>query len=334
MKQGVHYLSIDTDDSGDWDTKEVKLREKLAKNLPDRMTYEKLVEGLKQGKYRKVVVATGAGISVSAGIPDFRCPKTGLYANLQGYDLPRPESMFDLEYFSQKPQAFYRLANDFLDTSKFMPTPTHHFIKLLENKGLLQLNLTQNIDNLESKAGISPDKLVQAHGANVGASCARCKRLYSRSKLDKAFKTQTILQCDGKFKPHSYYEDEVDCKGFIKPNIVFFGEPLPEHYFKGMSVVRNDDKKPQDGFDLMIICGTALAVKPFSKIADAGPKETPKVLFNMENTEVNGYDFDDPAEHPQRMLVKGKCDETIWQLCRDLGWDRELQQLIEECQAK
>ena len=88
---------------------------------------------MKAGTFKKIVVCTGAGISVSAGIPDFRSPTTGLYSNLEkmGYKLPSPESIFSLDYFCDKPEAFYKLANDFLDCSKFDPTPTHHFIKLL-----------------------------------------------------------------------------------------------------------------------------------------------------------------------------------------------------------
>jgi len=57
------------------------------------------VAGLKDGKFNKVVVMTGAGISVSAGIPDFRSPNTGLYSKLKEYDLPYPEAIFTLEYF-------------------------------------------------------------------------------------------------------------------------------------------------------------------------------------------------------------------------------------------
>jgi len=92
-----------------------KLREKIKEKAERAFTYEKLVKGLKEGKFKKIVVATGAGISVSAGIPDFRSPKTGLYQNLEKYDLPTPESIFDIAYFNEKPEAFYQLANEFLD---------------------------------------------------------------------------------------------------------------------------------------------------------------------------------------------------------------------------
>ena len=93
---------------------------------------------------------TGAGISVSAGIPDFRSPKTGLYDNLQKYDLPTPQSIFEMDFFNSKPQAFYQLADEFLDCEKFKATPTHYFIELLQKKKVLQYLLTQKIDNLEA----------------------------------------------------------------------------------------------------------------------------------------------------------------------------------------
>ena len=69
-----------------------------------------LVNGLKSGKFKNILVMTGAGISVSCGIPDFRSPKTGIYANLAEYDLPTPESLFTLEYFIKRPEAFYKFA--------------------------------------------------------------------------------------------------------------------------------------------------------------------------------------------------------------------------------
>ena len=66
-------------------------------------TYDKFIDGLKTNKFKKIVIMTGAGISVSAGIPDFRSPGTGLYDNLQEYDLPNPQAIFDINFFKEKP---------------------------------------------------------------------------------------------------------------------------------------------------------------------------------------------------------------------------------------
>ena len=81
-----------------------------------------------------------------------RTPGTGLYDNLQKYDLPSPQSIFELEYFRERPDAFYRLCAE-LWPGRFSPTPTHHFIRLLEKQGKLARCYTQNIDSLESAAG-------------------------------------------------------------------------------------------------------------------------------------------------------------------------------------
>jgi NAD-dependent deacetylase sirtuin 2 len=106
------------------------------------------LQELERAKEASVVVLAGAGISVSAGIPDFRTPGTGLYSNLQKYDLPSPESIFDIAYFREKPQAFCTLCTE-MWPDNFAPTPAHFFIKLLEQKGILKRCFTQNIDTLE-----------------------------------------------------------------------------------------------------------------------------------------------------------------------------------------
>ncbi|KNE59627.1 hypothetical protein AMAG_03883 [Allomyces macrogynus ATCC 38327] len=92
------------------------------------------------------------GISTSAGIPDFRSPGTGLYANLQKYNLPEPEDMFCADYFEENPDPFFTLAKE-MYPGQFKPTRTHHFLKLLNDKSLLRRILTQNIDALENMAG-------------------------------------------------------------------------------------------------------------------------------------------------------------------------------------
>lgn len=187
----------------------------IIKDMPV-FSYKKLVEGLKEKKFKKIVFMTGAGISVSAGIPDFRSPGTGLFNNLKKYDLPYPEAIFDLGYFQTKPDAFYSLAQTFLDLNVYEATPAHHFAKLLHNKEMMRYYLTQNIDNLESKADFKAEDVIQAHGANFGATCAnqKCLKKADRGDLDQAISEGKVLRCE-------------KCNGPVKPDIVFYGEDLP-----------------------------------------------------------------------------------------------------------
>lgn len=76
------------------------------------------------------------------GIPDFRTPGTGLYSNLEKYNLPFPEAIFDIEYFRNNPKPFFVLAKE-LYPGSFAPTPSHWFIRLLHDKGLLLRHYTQ-----------------------------------------------------------------------------------------------------------------------------------------------------------------------------------------------
>lgn len=115
------------------------------------------------GRPKRVVVMTGAGISTSAGIPDFRSPETGLYANLARLNLPYAEAIFDISYFRENPDPFYVLAKE-LYPGKFYPTIAHAFIALLDEKYMLQMLFTQNIDCLERRAGVPDEKIVEAHG--------------------------------------------------------------------------------------------------------------------------------------------------------------------------
>jgi hypothetical protein len=73
----------------------------------------------------------------------------------------------------------------------------------------------------------------------------------------------------------------------------------------------------------MIIIGTALAVNPFNTCVNAPLDGVPKVLWNLENTVEQCFDFEDIKEFPGRLFMPGKCDDTVWKLVEDLGWTED-----------
>ena len=108
----------------------------------------------------------GAGISVSANLPDFRS-KGGLYDQLrQSTNISSPESIFTQDVLHSDPQVFFEVMQK-LRADHVSPTFTHRFIKQLQENNQLQRCYTQNIDCLERKVGIEEHLLVECHGSNL-----------------------------------------------------------------------------------------------------------------------------------------------------------------------
>lgn len=261
-------------------------------------TIEAVAEYIKSGRAQKIVVCTGAGISTSAGIPDFRSPDTGLYANLARLNLPYAEAVFDISYFREKPEPFYALAHE-LYPGQYRPTITHSFIRLLHDKNILLKLFTQNIDCLERQAGVPDDKIVEAHGSFARQSCIECSTPYPDKDIKEHIAAKTIPRC---------YE----CKGLVKPEIVFFGEQLPAAFFEARSL-------PAEA-DLCIVMGTSLTVQPFASLPSMCRSTTPRILINKERVGGLGTSADD-------VLVLGDCDEGVRKLAKACGWLNELELL-------
>ncbi|OTB17107.1 hypothetical protein K445DRAFT_316601 [Daldinia sp. EC12] len=255
---------------------------------------------IKDGRAKRIVVMTGAGISTAAGIPDFRSPKTGLYHNLSRFNLPHPEAVFEIDFFRTNPEPFYLLAKE-LYPGNFSPTVSHAFIALLAKKGLLRMLFTQNIDCLERAAGVPAEKIVEAHGSFATQRCIECRTEFPDDLMREHVKRGEAPRCIRK-----------GCGGLVKPDIVFFGEQLPEAFYNNISVPNTAD--------LMLVMGTSLLVHPFAGLPRRAQEGTPRVLFNLERVGDMGSRADD-------VLVLGDCDSGIRKLADELGWRDELEAL-------
>ncbi|XP_060068405.1 NAD-dependent protein deacetylase sirtuin-2-like [Ylistrum balloti] len=292
--------------------------------LLDTLDIDGVVNFIRNGNCKNIITMVGAGISTSAGIPDFRSPVTGLYDNLQKYDVPYPEAMFDLEFFQKNPEPFFSLAKD-LWPGIYKPTPCHYFIKLLHSKGLLLRHYTQNIDTLEIQSGLDPEKLIEAHGSFRTSKCLTCKKEYSKEFMEDKVMAGVIPVCD-----------IPECNGIIKPDIVFFGDTLPKRFAE---CVEEDFQK----CDLLIIMGTSLVVQPFASLSYRVPANTPRLYINLVKTGTEGasififftgaFKFDEKDNY-RDVFWQGTCDDGCFTLAEKLGWKDELSMMIKKEHTK
>jgi len=270
-----------------------------------------------EGKSKKILVLTGAGISVSAGIPDFRNPKSGIYSKetMQKYNVPSPAAVFDANYLMVDPRPLFSISKDlfypvYKGTTK--PTPTHYFIKLLHDKGILLRNYTQNIDMLELKAGIPKESVVEAHGTYSSAYCVKCRKTVDDMKTWwETIANEEIPLCN--------------CGGVQRPNVVFFGESLPSRFW---------EKKSEDlnSCDLLIVIGTSLVVFPFAGLVNEVGTKTPRLLINRDSVgafrRVTGEESPPAYGIFRDVVCLGDSDDGVKKLAALLGWTDELNKHI------
>ncbi|XP_041722158.2 NAD-dependent protein deacetylase sirtuin-1 [Coregonus clupeaformis] len=263
------------------------------KKRKDINTLEDVVRLLHESK--KILVLTGAGVSVSCGIPDFRS-RDGIYARLaiDFPDLPDPQAMFDIEYFRRDPRPFFKFAKE-IYPGQFQPSPCHKFISMLGKQGKLLRNYTQNIDTLEQVAGVQ--RIIQCHGSFATASCLICKHKVDCEAVREDIFNQVV--------PHCPLCPDIPL-AIMKPDIVFFGENLPELFHRAM-------KQDKDEVDLLIVIGSSLKVRPVALIPTSIPHEVPQVLINREQLPHLNFDVE----------LLGDCDVIVNELCHRLGGDFE-----------
>jgi NAD-dependent SIR2 family protein deacetylase len=159
-------------------------------------------------------------------------------------------------------------------------------------------------------AGVPDDLLVECHGHFRTASCIRCKKATSIESVKECIVVRKEVPiCTHCTKKHAFSKHK---PAYIKPDIVFFGESLPDRFHETLP-------SDVDMADLCIILGTSLQVPPSALIPDM--VHCKRILLNRElvgNLNISGDDDSDDV------YECGNCDDSILSIARILGWDQEL----------
>jgi NAD-dependent deacetylase len=187
------------------------------------------------------VALTGAGVSVPSGIPDFRTPGKGIWEEVD------PTEVATIQAFHEDTRRFwefYRPRFHMLDDKE--PNGAHLALAELEERGLLDGLITQNIDRLHRRAGTR--NLVEVHGSIETSSCTTCGASWPLAEVQELFDEDGVATCSG-------------CCGKVKPDVVLFGELLPSEAMARARALAQ-------GAELMICVGTSLEVHPVAGLPE------------------------------------------------------------------
>ena len=189
----------------------------------------------------RAVVLTGAGISVPSGIPDFRTPGKGMWEKVN------PMEVAHIDAFRRDPDKFWGYYSQrFMSLRDKRPNPAHEAVAELERRGLIRGVITQNIDRLHGAAGSI--EVVEVHGSIAHSVCMHCNVRYALDRVVEKLDAdpESAPECDA-------------CMSALKPDVVLFGEFLPEDAMRRAHDLAADA-------DLMIVIGSSLEVHPVAAL--------------------------------------------------------------------
>lgn len=202
---------------------------------------------------KKTFALTGAGISTDSGIPDFRS-STGYYSKMD------PMLALSKDRLLYEPEIFYKEGYKILlDLNEKEPNKGHIALAKLEEDGFLSGIITQNIDNLHKKAGSK--NIYEVHGETRGVHCMKCHNEYPFKVMkEKVDRGEIPPKCD-------------NCGGTLRPNVVMFGDMMPDDYMRGVMELENTE--------LLIVVGSSLTVSPVNFL----PRYAEKlIIINNDKT--------------------------------------------------
>ncbi|MBI5575453.1 MAG: NAD-dependent deacylase [Deltaproteobacteria bacterium] len=202
---------------------------------------------------RNAVALTGAGISVESGVPAFR----GAQGMWERFD---PSEYATIGAFLEDPGKVWKMLSEMIDVlKKAAPNPAHNVLAELERMGILRSVITQNVDGLHQAAGSR--KVIEFHGNPSELVCITCwKRYPSLEKVAEGIPPRC------------------SCGAILKPDIVFFGEPIPWH-------AQEDSETEARECSVLLVIGTSAQVAPASEIPRIARRQGSFIIeINPEET--------------------------------------------------
>ena len=212
---------------------------------------EKLARLLQESK--DTMVLTGAGISTESGIPDFRSPDTGIWAKMD------PMEVFSRRVLEYTPEIFWHRGTPiFRDLASAKPNAAHFALAQLEEMGIIQTPVTQNIDDLHQRAGSNTVMEVQGHLRT--ATCPWCQ--------DSQDLMAVLNRVQGGENPPT-----CGCGGLLRPDIVLFGDALPGVFAQAWEKAAT--------CELLLVIGSSLEVAPVCWLV---PRASQVAIINLAPT--------------------------------------------------
>ncbi|WP_336635028.1 NAD-dependent deacylase [Lysinibacillus fusiformis] len=231
------------------------------------MSIEKLGEWLQSSK--NTVILTGAGMSTESGIPDFRSV-SGWWNHIDPRTVATTKALTENYALFHE---FYKLRLETLD--KAAPHEGHSILANWEQRGIVSLVATQNVDGFHQLAG--SQNVEELHGSIRSIRCHRCQQA---AFIDDFKRKASCSQCGGT----------------LRPNVVLFGESLPQ---KSWHIVMEAIKRAE----LVLVIGTSLEVYPVNQLPMMTKGKT--VYINLDTSQ-HTVPFD--------MIIEGKIKEVLLQI--------------------
>jgi NAD-dependent deacetylase len=233
----------------------------------------------------KNIVFTGAGISTESGIPDFRS-QGGIW------DKFRP-IYFD-EFMNSREareEYWHRWQELYQGIRQARPNAGHKAIARLNQMGLLEAVITQNVDGLHQESGIADEKIVELHGNTRRIRCLRCRKITTTEEIQRRLDSgDTAPGCD--------------CGGYLKPDTISFGQAMPLDAVEKAAILSQTS-------DFFLVVGSTLLVQPAAHMpVYAKQNNAFLAIVNLSET---------PCDNTCDVLIRGKAGNVLQRIVSEVS---------------